>query len=114
MNLQYCVFLPVFARRNSPECSVLDGPSLTAASGDQGPRKGPSPLSRQCPGLLGREAPSHKTWASPRDPDAWDHHGAWEGGESEGWAPGLNQLCDLESFADHSVPSFPSRTQRRP
>ena len=84
MNLQYCVFLPVFARRNSPECSVLDGPSLTAASGDQGPRKGPSPLSRQCPGLLGREAPSHKTWASPRDPDAWDHHGAWEGGERAG------------------------------
>lgn len=111
MSLQYCVFLPVFARRNSPECSVLAGPSLTAASGHQGPRKGPVPPLTAAPWLL---TPSHEAWASPRDPDAWDHHGAWEGGESEGWAPGLHQLCDLESFPDHSVPGFPSRTQRRP
>ena len=110
MNLKYCVFLPVFARRNNPECSVLAGPLADSSLWTSGAQESPSPLSWQRPSLLGREAPSQEAWASPRDPDAWDHHGAWEGGESESWAPGLHQLCDLESFPDHSVPGFPSRT----
>ena len=52
MSLKNCIFLPVFPRRNRPECAVLAGPSLRAASGQHGPGKGPGPRLTAAPWLV--------------------------------------------------------------
>ena len=45
MSLQYWVFLPVFARRNSPECSVLAVPLADSSLWTSGAQERPRPPS---------------------------------------------------------------------